>query len=54
MYITFTDLNGTLLDSDTYSFKKAGEVLACIREKRLPLVAVTSKTAEEVKKIICP
>ncbi|MDX9947595.1 MAG: HAD-IIB family hydrolase [Bacteroidales bacterium] len=52
MYIIFTDLDGTLLDYDTYSFERAGEVLACIREKNLPLVAVTSKTAEEVKQII--
>ena len=52
MYIIFTDLDGTLLDSDTYSFEGAGEVLACIREQNLPLVTVTSKTAEEVKHII--
>jgi len=52
MYIIFTDLDGTLLDSDTYSFARAGEVLACIREQNLPLIAVTSKTVEEVKQII--
>ena len=52
MQIIFTDLDGTLLDSDTYSFERAEEVLACIREQNIPLVAVTSKTAEEVKKII--
>ncbi|MDX9726552.1 MAG: HAD hydrolase family protein [Bacteroidales bacterium] len=52
MYIIFTDLDGTLLDSETYSFERAGEVLACIREQNIPLVAVTSKTAEEVKQII--
>lgn len=52
MYIIFTDLDGTLLDSDTYSFARAGEALDCIREQNLPLVAVTSKTAEEVKQII--
>lgn len=52
MYIIFSDLDGTLLDSDTYSFERAGEVLAWIREQNIPLVAVTSKTAEEVKQII--
>lgn len=52
MYIIFTDLDGTLLDYDTYSFDKAGEVLSHIREQKIPLVAVTSKTAEEVKQII--
>lgn len=51
MYIIFTDLDGTLLDFDTYSFEKAREVLAFIRAQNIPLVAVTSKTAEEVKQI---
>jgi len=52
MYIIFTDLDGTLLDFETYSFEQAGGALASIREKNIPLVAVTSKTAEEVKQII--
>lgn len=52
MYIIFTDLDGTLLDYDTYSFDKAGEVLTFIREQNIPLVPVTSKTAEEVRQII--
>lgn len=52
MYIIFTDLDGTLLDYDTYSFESAGATLSFIREQNLPLVAVTSKTAEEVVQII--
>jgi len=52
MYIIFTDLDGTLLDFDTYSFEKAREVLTYIRKKNIPLVAVTSKTAAEVQQII--
>jgi predicted mannosyl-3-phosphoglycerate phosphatase (HAD superfamily) len=50
MYIIFTDLDGTLLDSGTYSFARAGEVLACIREQNLPLVAVTSKRQKKLNK----
>lgn len=52
MYLIFTDLDGTLLDFDTYSFEKAGEVLDYIREQQIPLVAVTSKTAAEVFQIL--
>lgn len=52
MYVIFTDLDGTLLDYDTYSFERVEEVLGYIREQKIPLVAVTSKTAEEVKQII--
>lgn len=52
MYVIFTDLDGTLLDFDTYSFERAGEVLTYIREQNIPLVAVTSKTAAEVQQII--
>jgi mannosyl-3-phosphoglycerate phosphatase len=52
MYVIFTDLDGTLLDFDTYSFERAREVLTYIRKKKIPLVAVTSKTAAEVQQII--
>ena len=52
MYVIFTDLDGTLLDFDTYSFERAEEVLAYIREQNIPLVVVTSKTATEVQQII--
>lgn len=52
MYIIFTDLDGTLLDFDSYSFEPAREVLAGIREQNIPLIPVTSKTAEETKQIL--
>ncbi len=52
MYLIFTDLDGTLLDFDTYSFDKAKEILSYIREQNIPLVAVTSKTAAEVQQIL--
>ena len=52
MYLIFTDLDGTLLDFETYSFEKASEILDLIRKQKIPLVAVTSKTAAEVREII--
>ncbi len=52
MFIIFTDLDGTLLDSDTYSFEAAKDVLTSVRAQNIPLVAVTSKTVEEVIQII--
>ena len=52
--IIFTDLDGTLLDLDTYSFKKAKPALKLIKkenkkEKNIAVVPCTSKTAEETK-----
>ena len=47
--VIFTDLDGTLLDFHTYSYKGADEALAIIREKGIPLVIVTSKTRAEVE-----
>ncbi|GBD99782.1 glucosyl-3-phosphoglycerate/mannosyl-3-phosphoglycerate phosphatase [bacterium BMS3Abin07] len=46
--IIFTDLDGTLLEEDTYSFEPAREALEVIREKQIPLVIVSSKTAGEI------
>lgn len=50
-YIIFTDLDGTLLDHHDYSFEAASEALALIKTKDIPLVIITSKTFEEVKKL---
>lgn len=47
-YLIFTDLDGTLLDHDTYSFSLANEMLLLIKEKNIPLIIVTSKTKDEV------
>lgn len=52
MFIIFTDLDGTLLDFDTYSYESAEEVLSYIRRQNIPLVAVTSKTAAEVQHFV--
>lgn len=49
MLVVFTDLDGTLLDHDTYSHAQAGEALALLGEKGVPLVMVSSKTFPEMK-----
>jgi predicted mannosyl-3-phosphoglycerate phosphatase (HAD superfamily) len=47
--VVFTDLDGSLLDHDTYSFENARPALERIREQRIPLVFTTSKTRAEVE-----
>ncbi|KPJ61021.1 MAG: hypothetical protein AMJ46_03290 [Latescibacteria bacterium DG_63] len=47
--VLFSDLDGTLLDRDTYSFSGAEKALSRIREHGVPLVLATSKTRHEVE-----
>jgi len=47
--IIFTDLDGTLLDNDTYSFEKAKESLRIIKKNKIPLIFCTSKTKAEIE-----
>jgi mannosyl-3-phosphoglycerate phosphatase len=44
-----TDLDGTLLDSRTYSFEEATNALELIRRKELPLILCSSKTRAELE-----
>jgi mannosyl-3-phosphoglycerate phosphatase len=46
--IVFTDLDGTLLDHDDYSYAAARPALARLRETGIPLVLCTSKTGAEI------
>lgn len=46
--IFFTDLDGTLLDHDSYSYEPAQEALALLRKRNIPLILASSKTAAEV------
>jgi mannosyl-3-phosphoglycerate phosphatase len=48
MMVVFTDLDGTLLDQGTYSFRAADQALQKLRELHAPVVFVTSKTFREV------
>ena len=45
----FTDLDGSLLDHHAYSFENARPALERLREQRIPLVFITSKTRPEVE-----
>ncbi|MBS1875985.1 MAG: HAD-IIB family hydrolase [Acidobacteria bacterium] len=49
MDIIFTDLDGTLLDRDTYSWEAARGALERTREKGVPVVLVSSKTRAEIE-----
>jgi len=47
--VIFTDLDGTLLDRDTYSFEPAEPAIRLIRLKGIPLVLSSSKTRAEIE-----
>ncbi|MGP6087413.1 HAD-IIB family hydrolase [Antarctobacter jejuensis] len=46
--VVFSDLDGTLLDHDSYSFEAAKPALQALAKHHIPLVLATSKTAAEV------
>jgi mannosyl-3-phosphoglycerate phosphatase len=48
MWIVFTDLDGKLLDHDTYSFEAAMPALAHLRRLQARVVLLSSKTLQEV------
>lgn len=47
-FLIATDLDGTLLDHDTYDFSPALPALKALRDREIPVVIVTSKTESEV------
>ncbi len=47
--VIFTDLDGTLLDSKTYSFDAALPALDILRAMHIPLVVCSSKTRTEIE-----
>ncbi len=47
-YIIFSDLDGTLLDYNTYSFSEAMPALNYINQKRIPIILASSKTHKEM------
>lgn len=49
--ILFTDLDGTLLNHDDYAYEDAKPALKRIEAENIPLIIVTSKTKQEVKKL---
>jgi mannosyl-3-phosphoglycerate phosphatase len=46
-FVIFTDLDGTLLDRDTYSPDEALPAINLLREKKIPVVFCSSKTRKE-------
>jgi len=49
MVVIFSDLDGTLLDLESYSWHEAREGLSLVVGRRVPLVLCTSKTRSEVE-----
>ena len=49
--LVFTDLDGTLLDNDNYSFASALPAITILKEKNVPLIFCTSKTRAEIEEI---
>ena len=48
-YVLLTDLDGCLLDSDTYSFEDARPALEALRSINIPVILVSSKTRAEIE-----
>lgn len=49
MKIIFSDLDGSLLDHNTYCFKEAHQALRRIKELSIPLIICSSKTRSEIE-----
>jgi mannosyl-3-phosphoglycerate phosphatase len=49
MQIVFTDLDGTLLDHETYAWEAARAAIDRLRERGIPWIFVTSKTRAETE-----
>jgi mannosyl-3-phosphoglycerate phosphatase len=49
--IVFTDLDGTLLDAETYAFDASREALDALRARSVPLIPASSKTRAEIERL---
>ncbi len=47
--LVFTDLDGTLIDHDTYSWEPARESIEMLKGARIPIIPCTSKTRAEIE-----
>jgi mannosyl-3-phosphoglycerate phosphatase len=47
--LVFTDLDGTLIDHDTYSWKEAEPAIRKLQELEIPIIPCTSKTRSEIE-----
>lgn len=50
-FVIFTDLDATLLDHRTYSYRAARPVLEKVKKSRIPVVLCTSKTRAETEAV---
>ena len=50
--IVFTDLDGTLLDHETYDHSPAQPALAALAARDIPVIPVTSKTSDELRPLM--
>lgn len=48
-FVIFSDLDGTLLDHETFSFERARDALIALERADVPLVFCTSKTRQETE-----
>lgn len=48
-YLLFTDLDGSLLDTNTYSFDEAQPALDLLRSQNIPVILVSGKTRAEIE-----
>jgi mannosyl-3-phosphoglycerate phosphatase len=51
MKLVFSDLDGTLLDHDSYSFEAARPALDLLKARGIPLILASSKTEAEMRPI---
>ncbi len=51
-FIIFTDLDGSLLNHEDYSYKDALPALNFIKKQKIPLIITTSKTRAEVEELL--
>lgn len=47
-WLVFSDLDGTLLDAETYAFDEARDAIELLKSRKIPLIPCTSKTHAEV------
>jgi len=47
--LVFTDLDGTLMDHDTYAFEDAREILEGLNKRSIPVIICSSKTRAEIE-----
>jgi len=50
-WLVFTDLDGTLLDHESYDFSPALPALRALKQRGIPLVLVSSKTLDELRQL---